>query len=618
MGEIGGACHMAAENRYLEAHRKNWGYYQYHSSQWNLLLEKLDEEIIHLQTWGSWFEGFVLFYSSVLSEQAHFGQLFTHSWRDGQKVKRFLLDCHGLTDERNEEKEHYEVQRFLETSRMDLDPAWIEAWKSWLLSGWFPKLRDQRFSSEEEKNFRLMALRLLLGGLFNLTKQADDTEMSQMDYRVKRLCLFAVFFDFPGWHWRALLNRIEGSKNILQRVLKQTINPNLDKPLIKLSISLHKEGKGTAEEQFFIQLQHAIKNEDVLAVDRMRMQIPMRRALLTGWIAAWLDLAYTIQPEWLAILVTPEEGPFIVESICAHPFFEHDLRLLQAIAERADIWGKIEIANHLLDLLNDRHQRLSYRLLIYNHLYQITKKLFELNRPDIVLWVFDRWLPWRENHTIRTTHINLLWLARVVGQALVHSGNPGLVRDLFRLWKPINLMDRRLEKVLIVVREELKNQEDLLDEWNQGLIRLWLWQILSKEGSEYLRQPVTMLENAVIPVLIDRYSKKGNLLTVMSWLCKRWDKLETGWFLSSKQEENRRKQIMAAILVGVFVFVNMTDSDSRDKPYHSNLFLKVYQIAMDERYWTNHDRSFPPDKPFYVREIERAIMLHKCLRLPKR
>lgn len=269
----------------------------------------------------------------------------------------------------------------------------------------------------------------------------------------------------------------------------------------------------------------------------------------------------------------------------------------------------MEVAHHLLGLLKNRHLRLSFRLLIYHHLYKITQKLCELNRTDIVLWIFDRWLPWRNTDD----RVNIGWLGKLVGQALAKTANPTLVRELFRVWKPVYIMDHRLERILIEVREALNTREELLAEWNKGIVRLWLSQVLNEEGMKgsNLHEPFTMLENAVIPVLIERYTKKKNLLMVMCGLCHRWDRIETEWFSSKQQEDQRRNRIMAVILVGMFVLVNMEEAVLGEKLGVETVLRRVGWIVGDERFWTNHSGSFPPEKPGYVKEIERAITLHQ-------
>ncbi len=612
---------MAAEERYLEEQRKNWAYYHFHSSQWSMRLEKLDEEQKRagaealLQKWGAWYDGltsvYTSIYTSVLNEQNDPCQLSSPPWGDDGRVKQAFLEYHWLTDERDEARERHEVQRVLDVLSQKtrvLEKKDREEWEAWLLNGWFPQLRNQRLSSEEQESCGLMVLRLLLGGLFRLTKQYDEEiGTSQTDYRVKVLCLFAALLDFPGWHWQDLFYRVEGAKDILQKIFAKDIEHRSDKPPIRSSMVLREEGKGTAEERFFIQLQDAIENEKIMTVDRMRAQIVGRRHPFRGWIYEWMALAYAIGPEWLAICVAQGENPFIVESICDHPLFAHDLRLLQALAERAGVWGRMEVAHHLLGLLKNRHLRLSFRLLIYHHLYKVTEKLFELDRTDIVLWLFDQWLPWRNTDD----HVNIGWLGKIVGQALAKSANSTLVRELFRVWEPVNIKDQRLERILIAVREALSTREELLAEWNKGIVRLWLSQVLKKEGMKgsNLHEPFTFLENAVIPVLIERYAKKKNLLMVMRGLCHRWDRIETEWFSSKQQEAQRRNRIMAAILVGVFVLVNLEEADLGEKLGVETVLCMVGWIVKDERFWTNRSGSFPPEKPGYVREIERAILL---------
>ncbi|PIC72977.1 hypothetical protein [Sporosarcina sp. P17b] len=321
-----------------------------------------------------------------------------------------------------------------------------------------------------------------------------------------------------------------------------------------------------------------------------------------------MALCYAVEPKRIAQLITPEKNPFVFKSICSNPLYQHDLKLLLHLASEAGIWGRIEITKHILALYNERNIKLSHRLLLLVYLKKCFNLLIKLDRADILVLLLDRMITRR----LEGERGNLYWLGSCLGDILGEMAKPSLIENMFEIWKAPYIYDNNLEKILIEIRLALKNDGGspaMLTQWDRGIVNLWLKSVLEMYfmKNKDFTAVGTLIENAILPILIERYSNRKNLGLILDKLTNRWFRIESQWFSDFSMESKRKNGLLAALLTAIFVAANM-DADHLGEPRHfKEICEKLLIIVEDKRNWDVNVGSENLQTHNIMNEMKRAL-----------
>ncbi|PIC69057.1 hypothetical protein CSV77_15645 [Sporosarcina sp. P16b] len=603
---------MAAEARYLKEKQKEWSFFQYHNEKWIRVFEEIDVELksqnvlVKMSQWEKWSDGFLLFYKNSIAKEVSGKKEGNSILRVRYHSTKETFRTFHLLEQNNKIKE-YETEADKLLSSIDfLEKRERVIWKEWLLTGWLPHINFINIPEEKKGNYRAHALRLVIGALYSIMTSNRNHELQMK--RIVEISVLMAALEIPSWIWSEFLCRMEGLKARLHTIFS---NINVEnQPLFKANLNWNKSEMDSYEESIYQKLNSAFENDEILQVARMDIQLSEVRAGLPGWANYLVAIYFVVEPKRIAQLITPEKNPFIFKSICSNPLYQHDLKLLIDLANEAGIWGRIEITKHILILYSDRNNRLSYRLLLLLYLKRCFELLIQMKRPDVLVLLIDQMIPWR----MEGEHGNIKWLGSCLGEVLQETASPSLIKEMFGIWKTPYLQDHTLEKILFEIRLCLKEDDKhrcLLSQWDEGIINLWLHPVLQmhfmKDGNS--TTIYTYLENAVLPILIERYSNQGNLIEIIEKLTDRWFRIESEWFVEYGMEGKRRNGLLAALLVVVFVAANM-DTDRLGKSTRiKEAFENILNIIRDKRNWEVDRESGILRMPPVMDEMRRAIDL---------
>lgn len=599
---------MAVEERYLKEKREEWTFYRYHNEKWLKVFEEIDQELKlqdaskRKKQWEQWANGFLLFYKDTIAQEVSGKREGNSLTKVHYSTKETFREFHSF--ERNANSEKYKVEAdFLLSSICSSEKK--EGWREWLLTGWFPHLNFESIQEEEKLKYRIDASRLVIGALSSI--MASDYDHKQQMKRIVNISVLMAALEIPIWLWPELLHRIDGLKAHLHSVF---CNINMEnRPLLKINLGWDKSGTDSHEESIYQKIHSEFENEEILKVARRDLQLNEMRRELPRWADQLMALCYAVEPQKIAQLITPEKNPFVFKSICSNPLYQHDLKFLLHLASEAGIWGRIEITKHILALYNDRNVKLSHRLLLLIYLKKCYELLIKLDRADVLVLLLDRIIIRR----IEGEQGNLYWLGSCLGDVLHEMASPLLIENMFDIWGTPYIYDNNnLEKILIEIRLALQKDGEslaLLTQWDLGIVNIWIKSVLQMYfmKNKDFTAIGTLIENAILPILIERYSNQKNLSLIMDKLTDRWFRIESQWFPDFSMESKRKNGLLTALLTVVFVAANM-DADCLDESRHyKKICENLLLIVDDKRNWNVNVEAENLQTLDIMNEMKRAL-----------
>lgn len=565
MGAIGGSCHMEIRTRYLKEGIKKCSFYQYHYPKWKKTVQDLKQyRQAPYGKWAEWADCFLEVFQPVW-EEAFKDDSPTKYW----DIRSILLDA------------NHEKHLFLTKMNQVGDG---QLWREWV------DLRlDSRAHEDESNDFRLLSVQVMLGKFYRLRTAVEDFQ----SHLIRDINILSDVLAIPSWLWADLLELDPKVADMLKDYVE-----SLDGPLFTFTLDMDKRQADYYEKEQYQELLESLATNDLITVERMRPRLEGMRNF-TEEHHYVCSLLYAIDDSLLVNALCPIERPFVVSSLCHMPMFQYDVKLFSKISQAGGLWAQIEVAHHLLSLLQERDLTSEFQSMLFEELTDVWELLFSHQDQLIYQWLLTICKPWDK---VQERDISML--ARSIGQALVDEGDELLFTYALKTWEPF-LNGKTLEHLFMELNDYLynNNHSDLLKGLHQGIIAIWLKKVLAryfnkKHATTY---PITFLENPVIGALISQEKNPKRLAHSIKKILDRWDDIEIKWYRGPEREKAEKDALLMALLV----FSHVSSNSPSPKETFDGLKERVLFLTCDRRNWERaEDNSLV--QPSILAEIERA------------